>query len=128
MSLRVGRRLSPDSRLAYGGATASWPRALSSGAGARSTPPTGGYLRVHVVACIEMLAPSVRSPESGFKLAVARARGWRRFVERRRKLQLGCGDLPMTRCFGSLTDRDEMVLSGLAASVLCPPERGQGRS
>jgi hypothetical protein len=33
-----------------------------------------------------------------------------------------------TECFGKLTEKDEMVVKGLAVSFACSIERGVGRS
>jgi hypothetical protein len=33
----------------------------------------------------------------------------------------------MTECFGRLSDKDEAVVKGLAGSLACSTERGQGR-
>jgi hypothetical protein len=77
-----------------------------------------------------MLTPSVRSPEAEirFKLALPLGQVWRGFMEPRRASQVQRRDHLMTGCFGRLTDKDEMVLKGLAASLACSNEREKGPS
>jgi hypothetical protein len=76
---------------------------------------------------LKMLTFSIRSSEIRCKPAVPLGQGWWDVEGRMRGWRVQQGGQMPTECFGGLTDKDEAVVKGLAASLACSSELGQSR-
>ena len=77
---------------------------------------------------MEMSATSIPAPDIQYKLGRPLGRDWRCVLDRLRRSRVRPDGQMTTECFGKLTEKDEMVVKGLAVSFACSIERGVGRS
>ena len=83
--------------------------------------------------CYVVVSPAVSTVASAPTSGIPRGFGvplgheWHAVLGRLRRSRIPRQSHAAAECFGRLTDRDEAVVKGLAASLACSTERGQDR-